>query len=94
MPVIQLLTQWRVSTCVTDKYLCHMPSRRKQRERDTAHGRVRTPSGCVIMAVVYPLIIERYLAKQNPLLQTDKPHQMFADAPPKAPAAGTHTHTH
>jgi splicing factor 3B subunit 4 len=25
---------------------------------------------------------ERYLAKQNPLLQTDKPHQLFADAPP------------
>ena len=28
---------------------------------------------------------ERYLAKQNPLLQTDRPHQLFADAPPKPP---------
>uniref|UniRef100_A0A1X7TVC3 Splicing factor 3B subunit 4 n=1 Tax=Amphimedon queenslandica TaxID=400682 RepID=A0A1X7TVC3_AMPQE len=30
---------------------------------------------------------ERYLAKQSPLLQTDRPHQLFADAPPKAPVA-------
>lgn len=29
--------------------------------------------------------LERYLAKQNPLLQTDRPHQLFADAPPKPP---------
>lgn len=27
-------------------------------------------------------ILERLLASQNPLAQADKPHQLFADAPP------------
>lgn len=30
---------------------------------------------------------ERLLAAQNPLAQADRPHQLFADAPPTAPAA-------
>ena len=42
----------------------------------------------VIIVSCFLLLLERYLAKQNPLLQTDKPHQLFADAPPKAPTAG------
>ena len=29
---------------------------------------------------------ERMLAAQNPLTQLDRPHQLFADAPPMAPA--------
>ena len=28
---------------------------------------------------------ERLLAAQNPLSQADRPHQLFADAPPVAP---------
>ena len=34
------------------------------------------------------LFIERLLAAQNPLAQADRPHQLFADAPP-APVAAT-----
>ena len=29
---------------------------------------------------------ERLLAAQNPLTQTDRPHQLFADAPPVHPS--------
>ena len=29
---------------------------------------------------------ERMLAAQNPLTQIDRPHQLFADAPPSAPS--------
>lgn len=32
---------------------------------------------------------ERLLAAQNPLAQSDRPHQLFADAPPTAPGAAT-----
>lgn len=31
---------------------------------------------------------ERLLAAQNPLAQTDRPHQLFADAPPMPPQIG------
>ena len=32
-----------------------------------------------------PLFSERFMAKENPLLVTDRPHQLFADAPPTLP---------
>lgn len=35
------------------------------------------------------LFIERLLAAQNPLAQADRPHQLFADAPPTPVAAVT-----
>ncbi len=38
---------------------------------------------------------ERLLAAQNPLSQTDRPHQLFADAPPMPPPMASHqTHQH
>nr|CAG4645062.1 EOG090X0BVS [Leptodora kindtii] len=35
---------------------------------------------------------ERLLAAQNPLAQTDRPHQLFADAPPMPPPMATMSH--
>lgn len=46
---------------------------------DRANFRFHTHSG---------LISERLLAAQNPLSQADRPHQLFADAPPLPPAQG------
>ena len=37
-------------------------------------------------AMLYALVAERLLAAQNPLTQTDRPHQLFADAPPVPPS--------
>ena len=42
----------------------------------------------LIIAHHHFLFIERLLAAQNPLAQADRPHQLFADAPP-APVAAT-----
>ena len=36
----------------------------------------------VLMFCVCLRYLERLLASQNPLAQADKPHQLFADAPP------------
>lgn len=33
----------------------------------------------------YCMIVERLLAAQNPLSHADRPHQLFADAPPMGP---------
>ena len=48
------------------------------------HHRESGSGVCVCVCVCYLFLFpaERYLAKQNPLLQTDRPHQLFADAPP------------
>ena len=37
------------------------------------------------MYVLLSYVVERMLAAQNPLTQMDRPHQLFADAPPIQP---------
>lgn len=43
------------------------------------------------MIIPKHLFSERLLAAQNPLTQTDRPHQLFADAPP-IPQSGIDMH--
>ena len=69
--------------CATDQSRCPMHLRKKHVERDTGLAKVLSLS----FVMVYNLelcfcCIERMLASQNPLSLTDRPHQLFADAPP------------
>ena len=42
----------------------------------------------VFTIIILLLVSERFMAKENPLLVTDRPHQLFADAPPSLSLGG------
>ena len=84
------------NTCATEQFQSRMPSRRTRRERDMALQQVSQYFLFILSCLFRTHILthmhtlttlERMLAAQNPLTQMDRPHQLFADAPPTLAAA-------